>query len=100
MTDEQLVVREAFERLTAGNSRFIGAPRTGQAIAIIGGRPIGAAAADAGQRQSRSSDLGIAQKILLFFCPPPHDIQISDLRLAVATGVLYDRPIYKTQRNG
>ena len=50
MTDETAeTVCEAFERLTAGNSRFIGAPRTGQAIAIIGGRPIGAAAADAGQ---------------------------------------------------
>ena len=50
MTDETAeTVCEAFERLTAGNSRFIAAPRTGQAIAIIGGRPIGAAAADAGQ---------------------------------------------------
>jgi hypothetical protein len=44
-------VCEAFERLTAGNRRFIKAPRTGQAIAIIGTRPTvgAAAAADAGR---------------------------------------------------
>ena len=51
MADETAeTVCEAFERLTAGNPRFVEAPRTGQAIAIIGARPTGAAvAADAGQ---------------------------------------------------
>lgn len=51
MTDETAeTVCEAFERLTAGNPRFVKAPRTGKAIAIIGAHPAGAAvAADAGQ---------------------------------------------------
>ena len=53
MTDDDTAetVGEAFKRLTAGNPRFIEAPRTGQVIAIIGGRPtVGdAAKADAGR---------------------------------------------------
>jgi hypothetical protein len=51
MADETAeTVCEAFDRLTAGNPRFIAAPRTKQAMAIIGARPTAAAAAaDAGQ---------------------------------------------------
>ena len=49
MTDETgETVREAYERLIKENPRFVEAPRTGQVIAIIGGRPTvdPAAAAD------------------------------------------------------
>jgi len=40
MTDETAeTAREAYERLIKENPRFIEAPRTGQVITIIGGRP-------------------------------------------------------------
>ena len=52
MTDETAeTICEVFERLVAGNPRFIQAPQTGLAFAITGARPtVGdAATADAGQ---------------------------------------------------
>ena len=41
--------REVFKRELERNPRWHEAPRTGQVVAIGGGLPIGAAAADAGQ---------------------------------------------------